>query len=65
MDWPGKKDALRLIQIPQTNFDQAAQPGITREIFSEAIGDLITVYLWMGGVRRGGLWFLRGGAYKR
>jgi len=45
-----KERALRLFPIATPNqWDQANFPALTREVFADAISNLVTVYLWMGG----------------
>jgi hypothetical protein len=45
-----KERSLKLFPINNpSQYNQAALPALTREIFADAIGDLITVYLWMWG----------------
>jgi hypothetical protein len=47
-----KERSLKLFPINNpTQWDQTAFPAMTREIFAEAIGNLITIYLWMWGAR--------------
>ena len=45
-----KERSLKLFPINNPDkWDLEAFPGMTREIFAEAIGNLITIYLWMWG----------------
>ena len=45
-----KERSLKLFPIDNPNqWDLDQFPGMTREIFAEAIGNLITIYLWMWG----------------
>jgi hypothetical protein len=45
-----KERSLKLFPINNPKqWDKTAFPAMTREIFAEAIGNLITIYLWMCG----------------
>ena len=45
-----KERSLRLFPIDNpAQWDKNTLPGLTREIFAGAIGNLISIYLWMWG----------------
>jgi hypothetical protein len=45
-----KERSLKLFPMDNpSQWDQAAFPAMTREVFAEAMGNLITIYLWMWG----------------
>jgi hypothetical protein len=45
-----KERSLKLFPMDNPRqWDQAAFPAMTREVFAEAMGNLITIYLWMWG----------------
>jgi hypothetical protein len=43
-----KERSMKLAPVANpSQYDPAILPGMTREIFADAISNLITIYLWM------------------